>query len=300
MRRGELGAGLAAALVAGALFFGHGSSDGRLFWIGAAALVLAALGWIVRPSALTTAGAAFLVLLGALVVWEAVSIHWSIQPAASWDYANRALVYFAFAAVGALLGGFPRAWIAEAFAAPLGVLFVVALAAKVVPAFYDDYGRLARLRFPLEYWNELALLAAMAVPVGLWLSARRRVLGALLVYAAFVTVVLTFSRFGVLLAVLAAAAWLVLERDRLDSVPVLAASLPSAAVVAGIALAFPGIANDGSPHSTRVRDGLIFGALLVVGAVACALASRWAPAVVLRRRLALQAAAALVLLCVSG
>src|SRR5919201_489046 len=298
MRQAGLGGGLAGALVAGALFFGHGSSDGRLFWIGVAALVLAAVGWILRPGAVSGAGVTFFVLLGALVVWEAVSIHWSIQPAASWDYANRGLVYLAFAAVGALLGAFPREWIAEAFAALFGALFVVALAAKVVPAFYEDYGRLARLRFPLEYWNELALLAAMAVPVGLWLGARRRVLGALLVYAAFVTVVLTFSRFGVLLAILAAAAWLLLERDRLESIPALAAAVPSAALVAGIALALPGIANDGEPHSTRVRDGLIFGALFVVGAVVVALASRWAPAVALRRRLALQATAALVLLCV--
>src|ERR671937_3187375 len=298
MRQAGLGVGLAGALVAAALFFGHGSSDGRLFWIGVAALVLAAVGWILRPGALSGAGVAFFVLLGALVVWEAVSIHWSIEPAASWDYANRGLVYLAFAAVGALLGAFPRERIGEAFAALLGALFLVALAAKVVPAFYEDYGRLARLRFPLEYWNELALLAAMAVPVGLWLGTRRRVLGALLVYAAFVTVVLTFSRFGVLLAILAAAAWLVLERDSLDSIPPLAAAAPSAAVVTGIALALPGIANDGEPHSTRVRDGLIFGALFVVGAVVVALAARWAPAVVLRRRLALQAAAALVLLCV--
>src|SRR5919204_5871530 len=211
MRRGELGAGLAAALVAGALFFGHGSSDGRLFWIGVAALLLAALGWIVRPGALSGAGVAFFVLLGALVVWEAVSIHWSIQPAASWDCANRGLVYLAFAAVDALLGVFPREWIAEAFAALLGALFVVALAAKVVPAFYEDYGRLARLRFPLEYWNELALLAAAAVPLTLWLGARRRIEGSLLLYAALVTVVLTFSRFGIALAVVAAVASVVLE-----------------------------------------------------------------------------------------
>src|SRR5919204_2090511 len=300
MRPGALGGGVAAAaaaLAAAALFFGHGSSDGRLFWIGVAALLLASAGWIVRPARLPTEGAAFLVLLGALVVWQAISIHWSIQPARSWDYANRGLVYFAFACVGALLAGVTRARIAEALAALLGALLVVAFAAKVVPVFYEDYGRLARLRFPLEYWNELALLAAMAVPLALWLGARRRVLGALLLYAAYVTVVLTFSRFGVLLAVLAAITWLVLERERLDSLSSLAAAVPPAAVVAGIALALPGIANDGEPHSTRVRDGLIFGALFVVGALVVAFASRWEPAVALRRRLAVQAAAALVLLC---
>src|ERR671937_899811 len=253
MRPGALGGGVAAAaaaLAAAALFFGHGSSDGRLFWIGVAALLLASAGWIVRPARLPTEGAAFLVLLGALVVWEAISIHWSIQPARSWDYANRGLVYFAFAALGALLGGVPRARIAAALAALLGALFTVALAAKVVPAFYEDYGRLARLRFPLAYWNELGLLAAVAVPLALWLAGRRRLEGALLFYAALVTVVLTFSRFGIALAIAAAVTWVVLERDRLDSFPGLVAGVPTAAMVAGIALALPGIANYGQSHST--------------------------------------------------
>src|SRR5947209_1719689 len=176
MRRADVGAvalpAAVAALVAGALFFGHGSSDARLFWLGTAALALAIVGSVVRPVGLSREGAWFLALLGGFVVWQAVSIHWSIQPAGSWDYANRGLVYLAFAFVGALLGGVPRAWIASALAALLGLLFVVALAGKVIP-FYADYGRLARLRWPLEYWNELALLAAAAVPLALWLAARR-------------------------------------------------------------------------------------------------------------------------------
>ena len=303
MRPGALGGGVAAAaaaLAAAALFFGHGSSDGRLFWIGVAALLLASAGWIVRPARLPTEGAAFLVLLGALVVWQAISIHWSIQPARSWDYANRGLVYFAFACVGALLAGVTRARIAEALAALLGALLVVAFAAKVVPVFYEDYGRLARLRFPLEYWNELALLAAMAVPLALWLAGRRRVEGALLLYAAFVAVVLTFSRFGIVLAVAAAVAWLVLDRDRLDSFPSVVAAAPPAGVVAGIALALPGIANDGEPQSTRVRDGLIFGALLLAGAVVVAFASRWNPTVARRRRVSAQAAVVVVLVCIAA
>src|SRR5207244_13620226 len=117
------------------------------------------------------------------------------------------------------------------------------------------YGRLARLRFPLEYWNELGLLAAAAVPPALWLGARRRVEGALLLYAAFVTVVLTFSRFGIALAVLAAIAWVVLDRDRLDSFPVLAAAVPVAAIAAGLGFALPGIAEDEQSHAIPLPAG---------------------------------------------
>jgi hypothetical protein len=47
---------------------------------------------------------AFLAALAAFVIWQGASIGWSIQAARSWDYTNRGVVYFAFAAVGALLG----------------------------------------------------------------------------------------------------------------------------------------------------------------------------------------------------
>src|SRR5438874_2633895 len=105
----------------------------------------------------------------------------------------------------------------------LTAVLLVALAAKVIPGLYGDYGRLARLRWPLAYWNELALVAAATVPLGLWLAGRRerplraRVAGVLHVYVAFVAVVLTFSRFGIFLAIAAAVVWVWLDRERLDS-----------------------------------------------------------------------------------
>jgi hypothetical protein len=271
----------AAALAAAALFLADGSSDSRLFWIGSAALLVATGAGLLRPPALTPAGIAFFCFLVALVVWQALSIAWSSEPARSWDYANRGLVYLAFAVVGGLLGAVPRARIAEGLAALLGALFVVALAAKVIPALYGDYGRLARLRFPLAYWNELALLAAAAVPLGLWLSGRRaavlaaRVAGALLVYAAFVCVALTYSRFGILLAVVGALAWTALERGRLGSLPALVLAVATAGVVAAVGFSLPGIADDHQPHSVRVHDGWVFGFVLLAGAAAVAGASRW-------------------------
>jgi O-antigen ligase len=230
------------------------------------------------------------------VLWQAATIAWSIEPAASWDYTNRGLVYFAFACVGVLLGSVPRSWVAAGLGALTTAVLLIALLAKVVPGLYGDYGRLARLRWPLEYWNELALLAAMTVPLGLWLASRRerplraRVAGALHVYVALVAVVLTFSRFGIALAVLAAAAWVWLDRERLDSFAALVAVVPPAAVVAAVALALPGMANDGVSHSARVRDGAIFAVLFVAGGVVAGVAARIAlarePNLARRRRAA--------------
>src|SRR5438132_7044233 len=91
-----------AGLVFAALFWSGGSSESRLFWIGCAAVAVAAVGWIVAPPRLTPRGGVFFAALGAFVLWQGASIAWSIQPARSWDYTNRGIVYFAFAAVGAL------------------------------------------------------------------------------------------------------------------------------------------------------------------------------------------------------
>src|SRR5206468_2724110 len=164
----------------------------------------------------------FFAAFAAFVLWQAASIAWSIQPARSWDYANRGIVYLAFAAVGALLGGVAPRRLACAAAVLLGGLFVWALAAKVVPRLYLDYGRLARLRYPLGYWNELALLGAAAVPIGLWLARRVRLAAGLLLYAALVVVLLTYSRVGIVLSILVALLYLVLDERRLETIGVLA------------------------------------------------------------------------------
>jgi hypothetical protein len=292
----------AAALAFAALFFSDGSSQSRLFWIGSAAVIVAAVGWALRPQPLSRPGIVFFAALAGFVLWQGLSIGWSIQASRSWDYTNRGLVYFAFAAVGALLGGAAPRRLAQAAAVLLGALFAWALVAKVVPALYDDYGRLARLRYPLGYWNELALLAAASVPVGLWLVGGRtldrrvRAAGALLLYAALVVVVLTYSRVGIVLAIAAALAWLALDRDRLAAIGPLGVAWIAGAAVAGVAVLLPGVTDDAQPHDVRVQDGLVFGAVLLAGAAAVVLALRFVLARRVDRRVARGVAAALAAL----
>src|SRR3954465_2924273 len=224
----------AAAVVFAALFFSDGSSQSRLFWIGTAAVIVAAVGWAIRPPTLAHAAVLFFGLFAAFVLWQVASIAWSIQPRRSWGYANRSLVYFAFAAVGALLGGIALARLVDAAAVLLGALFVWALAAKVFPGLYPDYGRLARLRYPLGYWNELAVLAAASVPIGLWLERRARVAAGLFLYVALVVALLTYSRVGIVLSVVAAVVYLAVDVRRLESIGVLAVAWLTAGVVAGL------------------------------------------------------------------
>ena len=215
---------LAAAgiLLGAAIFFGGGSSDEPLAWIGGAAVVAAAVvaaavlaGRLPLPE-LDRPGLLFVGLLFGFVVWNGLSIAWSAAPDRSWDYFNRGLAYLAFVALGLAVGAAvqraPRL-VALGLAGLIGAACLWALAGKVVPALYEDYGRFARLRSPLAYWNALGLLTALGLPLGLWIASTReharwlRAAGVLLVYVLGIALALTYSRGGLLAALFAVAAF---------------------------------------------------------------------------------------------
>ena len=161
---------------------------------------------------------------------------------------------------------------------PFALLVGFALLAKCIPALYSDYGRVARLRSPLGYWNELALLCDAGVPLALWVAARSRrprarVAGVVLLYGLVLTLLLTYSRFGVALACVAAAAWVFRDRKRVESLAALAIGGGAGIAAFGIGLALPGITNDGQPRSVRAHDGWIFALVIVAGAALVAIAA---------------------------
>src|SRR5436190_143697 len=216
-RVGELAA---AALAFCALFFADGHANAPLVWIGGLALLLAAV-LLAYPPRLDRPTGLFLGGLFGLAVWAGLSTIWSVSPDSSWQFTNRTLVYGAFALAGAGVGSrVSRRRLAEGAAILLALVAGWALLAKCVPALYSDYGRIARLRAPVEYWNELALLCDAGVPLALWLAARRRIEGVVLLYLLVVTLLLTYSRFGVALACAAAAVWIVISRERVAGLAV--------------------------------------------------------------------------------
>jgi tetratricopeptide (TPR) repeat protein len=266
-------AAVALILTAAALFFGGSAGDSSLPWLGGAAIVAAVVLAATRP---WPGGLLALAPLAALAVWCAASIAWSIYPDRSWEYANRSLVYVAFALVGAFAAARIRE-LALGFAGLLGAVCVWALAGKVCPWLYEDYERIARLRAPVGYWNALALLGAIALPLGLWVATRWRVRGTLLVFGWIVAIGLTYSRGGAVVAVVVVVAWLILSRAWTDSLATLvAAGVPAAGLVA-VAFALPGVTSDAQAHSVRVRDGLLFGLVLVAGAAIAAALTRLPP-----------------------
>jgi hypothetical protein len=313
-RRQDWGLVAAAGVLLGAtLLFGGGSGDGSMAWIGGAALVVAALvcgaalwGFLPVPG-LGREGLAFAGLAVGFVVWTGVTILWSVLPARSWDYFNRELVYLVFAVLGAFVGSAvaPRiaAWLVGGLVA---VTCLWALAGKVVPAVYGDYGRLARLRSPVGYWNALALVATFGIPIALWAATRgRRDVRAGAVVALYVfmlALLLTYSRGGLIAAFVAIAAWFALTRARFESVVAFVEAGVPAGIVFGIALLLPGITSDGQPHSVRVHDGVWFGLAAVVGAGAVYAAAslvHYRPGAA-RERLLLRLALGAALVCVAA
>jgi tetratricopeptide (TPR) repeat protein len=276
-----LGAG--GCLTATAVLFSDGSSNGPLVWLGIAALTVAAavgagaLAGVARPAPGREAWLA-LALLAAFVVWCGISVLWSIQPDRSWDYLNRGLVYLALAAVGLALGSYvpraPRLW-ACVLSVVLALALGWALLGKAVPALGSS-GRIARLASPVGYWNALALLFDQALPLALWLAARRehahwlRGAGVVYVYALVVGLLLTYSRGGVLVGGVVVALWLAFSGPRIEGA---AALLLGGGVGVGVAVwAFsrPGLAKDLQPHSVRVHDGAWFALVFCLAAVAVA------------------------------
>src|SRR5215471_2472262 len=304
---------VAGALLVWALFSGGADSATRLAWIGGAAaiaacvLAAAALGGRVARPVLGRWGLWCVACLTALVVWQGASITWSVLPDRSWDYLNRGLAYLVFLVLGLFVAALvPHATRATAagLAVLLGCVIAYALLAKGIPSLYPDYGRLARLRSPVGFWNALALLGDFAVVLGLWRSSERRFDGALLVFGGALTVLLAYSRGGILIAVLVAAVWLLLDPRRLEALTALVLGGGAALAVFGVSLALHGVSDDGEPRSARAHDGWIFLLVVLVAAVVVALVA-WKLARVEvgleKRRRATVALLALVgLACVAG
>ena len=281
--RGALAlAGLVGAALLGAAFAGDGSDVGGILPVGGAAVVLlagsllaVAAGRIALPR-LGRSGAAVVGATVALVAWTGLTVVWSIVPDRSWDAFDKTVAYGAFLGLGVVLGGVAGRATARLGASLLalvtGVVLVWGVASKAVPALDSTGGRIARLSEPIGYWNAVALLADVALVLGLWLGATRghatwiRAAGGLLSYLAALALLLTLSRTGLVAGVVVLMLWFLLARERVEGGLLLAASAAPAVLVGGWALTRHGLADDGASHADRVSDGRVFGVLALVGA----------------------------------
>ena len=170
---------LGAALV-GVAFGAEGGTEltrtsvaGVLMVLASGAVIAAAFLWG-RPG--TIHGMTTLLLFALLAFLTAISILWSIMPELSYVEAGRTFAYlavFAAAVAGARVA--PRAAPKLLVGLLIGAIVPVtyALASRVWPAALAENEVSNRLGAPFDYWNAVGCVAAMAVPITLWLGSRR-------------------------------------------------------------------------------------------------------------------------------
>ncbi len=233
---------LAGALLLVILYaaFAHGAvreSDDAQIQVALALLAaFAAAAWL-WTGALRLAAPRFaiagLALLTAFAVWSGITLAWSVAPDQTWLELNRGLGYALALALAIAVGASSTRSIEVVAKGYLLVALVVAcyaLGQKLVPGLHltgvfnlDQTGPLPRLQEPLGYWNALALLLVLAVPIAFALAIDR-VAPLPLRIAALVTAVLmmlaiafTYSRGGVLALVFALAVTVTTSGERLRS-----------------------------------------------------------------------------------
>jgi hypothetical protein len=249
-----------------------------VWWILIAGLLVGAL-----PTArLSPAAWISLGLLAAFAAWTALSLIWTESVEQTFAEAARVAGYMGVFVL-ALLAWRPNGArrMAAAVAAGVSLVVVVALLSRLHPAWFPEAGQTAiylesgreRLSYPLNYWNGLGALVAIALPLLLHLAADARQalvrgLAAAAMPALVLTAFFTLSRGGIGAAILAVAVYLSLTSDRL---PKLLSALLSAAggLLLILAASTRESLQDGllTPAATEQGDEVLFLALLVCTAV---------------------------------
>jgi tetratricopeptide (TPR) repeat protein len=221
-------------------------------------------------------GLVTLALFGALAVLTGVSIIWAIEPSTAWVEANRTLTLMAVFAAGiALTRLAPARWRALLGGVLLAALVVsgYALLTKIFPGSLAPDETYGRLREPFEYWNAVGLLAAMGLPIAIWLGARRDGHAALAALAypsaglLTVAMLLAYSRGSLVAAGAGLALWFLVVPLRLRAAAVAVPSLLTGALIAFWAFQQDGLTKDRAVLALRSDAGTELGVLLAAAGV---------------------------------
>jgi hypothetical protein len=215
------------------------------WWIVLAAVLVGALPRR-GPGILAWAG---LGLLAAFAAWTALSLGWTESIDGTWADLARVAGYLGVFALAVFVrepGGARR--LVGAVATAIVCVAIVALLSRLHPHWFPSAaqtgsyvaGGRERLSYPLNYWNALAALVAIGVPLLLqvatdarWILFRAAAAAALpaLALVAF----FTFSRGGIGAAVIALAVFVVFASDRLPKLLTLLLAAGGGAILIGAA-----------------------------------------------------------------
>jgi hypothetical protein len=174
-----------------------------------------------------------------LVVWTGLSVLWSTGPDLTWVAFDVAALYLlVMVAAGLTPGGPLQLRLAtRGFALVVLLVAVYAYLGKTAPDVFMDAHTFARLRAPIGYWNVLAALVVMALPVFLVSASRRegslwtRALAGAAVVLLLLTFFFTFSRGGYIALAAALLVYFVFSTRRLSAFVSLAVPVMLTALV---------------------------------------------------------------------
>ena len=257
----------------------------------------------------TSHGITTLLVFTMFALLTAVSLLWSIAPELTYVETGRTFAYLALFGAAVAVGRVaPRAAPSLLLALLIGAVVPVAfaLASRIWPGALAENEVSNRLGQPFDYWNALGCVAAMAVPIALWLGSRKtgsstaRMLAYPAMGACVLAILLTQSRGAAAAAAVGAIIWFALVPLRLRSLPVLLAPTAAAAGVAVWALSKDPFSKSLQPLSAKQDVAGEFGALVflmlallvLVGAAVEATGARRVPSARARRRIGVGAVAA--------
>jgi hypothetical protein len=253
-------------------------------------------------------GVTTVLLFSLLALLTAVSVLWSISPELTYIETGRTIAYlavFTAAVAGARLAPRAAPELLEGLLIAAVVPVGYALASRVWPGALAENEISNRLGQPFDYWNAVGCVAAMAVPITLWLGSRRggsptlRMVAYPVMGATILAIMLTQSRGAAAAAVVAAIAWFILVPLRLRSLPVLLLPLAASVAVGAWALSKDPFTKTLQPLSAKEAVAGDFGALvllmivllLLAGAAVEAGSARRVPSARARRRIGIVAVA---------
>jgi O-antigen ligase len=215
-------------------------------------------------------------LIAALALFSALSSSWSGSIELSVIEADRVVVYLGFFVLALLLAQTEqsRQRFGEGIAIALIAVALIALASRLLPdliSINEDPQAGARLSYPLGYWNGDAVLFGIGAGLALWLG--RRALNGIVRWAAvgllpavLLALYFTYSRGGLLAALVACGCLIALSHDRLWLLATLAIGALGALPAVLAAQAKNSLAEN--LHDSHVAgEGLSVLAILVAGSL---------------------------------
>jgi hypothetical protein len=236
--------------------------------------------------ALSTAGwtrAAWLLagLFGAFAMWTGLAVIWSDSVEKTLSEFARVATYGGVLALGLTFGtreDFKRT--VAGVATALALVALIALASRLHPAWFPKNEAadilpetIKRLNYPVGYWNGLAALVAVGIPLVLWLAADAartlvRAVAAAAVPVMSLTAYMTLSRGGVIEIAVALIVFIALHPRRLELLPTLANSALGALVLIYLASQREDLSNGLSTATAATQaDQMIVAVLAVAIAV---------------------------------